>query len=140
MKKTLTFICLILLAGCQTHTKQTPGKALSFPTALEIKNQCELETPQQVESRELHVWMCQSVTAIEYRFFDADKYQGKTCDIVITQPLGKQPANVNAEGGDPALCTVALKATEQAINSGTFPMRPATLKDKFILHFAPERG
>lgn len=139
MKKTLTFICLILLAGCQAHTKQTLGKPLSFPTALEIKSQCESETPQQVESRELHVWMCQSVTAIQNRFFDADKYQGKTCDIVITQPLGKQPTNVSTNGGDPDLCKVALEATEQAIDSGTFPLRPASLKEKMIVHFAPEK-
>lgn len=83
------------------------------------------------------MWLCQVVSAIQYRFFDADAYHGKTCDLIITQPLGQPPTNVTAQGGDAELCAVAIDAVKQAIDANTFPMRPAYLKEKMPVRFAP---
>lgn len=137
MKTTLSLIAILLLVGCQSTKGRHTNKPLKFPTASEIKSQCESQTPAQAESRETNVWLCQAVTAIQYRFFDADMYQGKTCDLVITQPFGIQPTGITAQGGDPTLCAAAIEATTQAIDSGTFPMRPASLKDEIPVRFAP---
>lgn len=137
MKKTLCILAIMLSVGCQSHTKQVARQTFSFPTASQIKSQCETQTLPQSANRETQVWLCQSVTAIQYRFFDADMYQGKTCDLLITQPLGKPPVSVTSRGGDPALCAAAIEATNQAIGSNTFPMRPAYLKDEIPVRFAP---
>lgn len=137
MKKTLYILAVMLLVGCQSHTKQLARQAFKFPTASEIKNQCEAQTLAQAANRETQIWLCQTVTAIQYRFFDADSYHGKTCDLVITQPLGKQPTSVAAHGGDQGLCDAAIEATKQAIDANTFPMRPVNLNDQIPVRFAP---
>ena len=137
MKKTFCILVVLMSVGCQPHTKQSSKQSFNFPTASEIKSQCETQTPVQVASRETRIWLCQSVSAIQYRFFDSDKYKGKTCDIIITQPLGRQPTGVTAHGGDPELCNAAVEAITQAIDSKTFPMRPESMKDEIPVRFAP---
>jgi len=137
MKKTLCILAVMLSVGCQSHTKQLARQAFKFPTASEIKGQCEAQTPPQTANRETLIWLCQTVTAIQYRFFDADSYHGKTCDLMVTQPLDKQPTSIKARGGDPGLCAAAIEATKQAIESKTFPFRPASLKDEIPVRFAP---
>lgn len=137
MKKSLCLIAITLLVGCQSTNARHTNKPFKFPTASEIKSQCESQAPEKAANRDTNVWLCQAVTAIQYRFFDADKYQGKTCDLVITQPFGMQPTGIIAQGGDPALCAAAIEATKQAIDSGTFPLRPSSLKDEIPVRFAP---
>ncbi|WP_338458652.1 cell envelope integrity TolA C-terminal domain-containing protein [Pantoea sp. Nvir] len=127
----------MLSVGCQSHPKQLARQAFKFPTATEITNQCEAQTPAQAANRETQIWLCQTVTAIQYRFFDADSYHGKTCDLVITQPVGNQPTSVTAHGGNPDLCEAAIEATKQAIDANTFLMRPANLNDQIPVRFAP---
>jgi outer membrane biogenesis lipoprotein LolB len=137
MKKSLYLIAALLLVGCQSNNGRHPNRPFKFPTALEIQSQCESQIPAQAASRDTNLWLCQVVTAIQYRFFDADKYQGKTCDLVIMQPLGKLPVSITSKGGDPDLCVAAIEATKQAIESNTFSMRPAYLKDEIPMRFAP---
>lgn len=137
MKKALCLIAITLLVGCQSTNVRHTNKPFKFPTASEIKSQCESQVPEKAANRDTNVWLCQAVTAIQYRFFDADLYQGKTCDLVINQPLDKPPASIISKGGDPALCAAAIEATNQAIESNTFPMRPAYLKDEIPVRFVP---
>lgn len=137
MKKTLSLIAVMLLVGCQSHSKQIARQSFRFPTASEIRSQCESQTSSQVANKDTHLWLCQVVSAIQYRFFDADAYHGKTCDLIITQPLGQPPTNVTAQGGDADLCAVAIDAVKQAIDANTFPMRPAYLKEQMPVRFAP---
>lgn len=137
MNKTLCLLAVMFLVSCQSHKKQLARQAFNFPTASEIRYQCEAQTPQQSVNRENQTWLCQTATAIQYRFFDADSYHGKTCDLIIIQPLGKLPTSINSRGGDPGLCVAAIDATKQAIESKTFPLRPASLKDEIPVHFAP---
>ncbi|PLR40727.1 hypothetical protein CYR55_05455 [Chimaeribacter californicus] len=137
MRKAYCVIAALTLFGCQTHTTRGLTPRSEFPTASEIKSYCESQNSTVSEKREIIVWYCQVHTAIQYRFFDAKTYHGKVCDLAITQPQGKPPVSIKAQGGDPELCATAIEAIKQAAESDTFPMRPVGLKDDILVHFAP---
>ncbi|PLR36542.1 hypothetical protein CYR40_06095 [Chimaeribacter arupi] len=135
--RVIAALTALTLLGCQNHTKRAFPLPSEFPTASEIKSDCESQNSTASEQREVMVWYCQVHNAIQYRFFDAKTYHGKVCDLAITQPQGKPPVSIKAQGGDPELCAVAIETIKQAIKSDTFPMRPAGLKDVILVHFAP---
>jgi len=142
MKKSICLALIILLAGCQSNPQsQARLKAkqfAKFPTAVEMKNQCESQTSSKTENKETLLWLCQFTSAIQYRFFDADLYRGKSCDLLVTQPLGQKPTGVVATGGDPKLCVAAIDAIKQAIDADTIPMRPANMPDTLPVRFKPQ--
>ena len=138
MKRIIALTAALAVSGCHMSTNHIRQKGIKTPDASEIKSQCESQTPQQTQERETQLWLCQAVTAIQYRFFDADNYRGKTCDVRIRQPEGEPPISINVQGGDPALCAAAIEAIKQAANAHTFPMRPAFMKDEIPIHFAPQ--
>ncbi|WP_312118676.1 cell envelope integrity TolA C-terminal domain-containing protein [Pantoea vagans] len=138
MKKIIALTAVLVTSGCHTSANQIRQQGIETPGASEIKSQCESQTPPHIQEREIQLWLCQAVTAIQYRFFDADTYRGKTCDVRIRQPAGEAPVSIRVQAGDPALCTAAIESIKQAVDAHTFPMRPAFLKDEIPIHFAPQ--
>ncbi|WP_115765502.1 cell envelope integrity protein TolA, partial [Pantoea agglomerans] len=63
---------------------------------------------------EINSYMGQVVSAIQSRFYDADLYRGKTCDLRIKLAPDGLLIDVKSEGGDPALCQAAIAAAKQA--------------------------
>lgn len=138
MKKIIALTAVLAVSGCHMSTNHIRQQGIKTPDVSEIKSQCEAQTPQHIQERETQLWLCQAVTAIQYRFFDADSYRGKTCDVRIRQPAGEPPVSIDVQAGDPALCTAAIESIKQAVEAQTFPMRLAFLKDEFPIHFAPQ--
>jgi len=54
------------------------------------------------------------VGAIQSRFYDADLYKGKECNLRIKLAPDGLLIDVKSEGGDPALCQAAIAAAKQA--------------------------
>ena len=142
MKKSLCLALIVLLAGCQANPQSQARlkakQSAKFPTAVEMKNQCESQTPEGKADRDTLVWVCQFASAIQHRLFDIDLYRGKTCILQVTQPLGQQPTDVMVLDGNQKLCTAAVEAIKEAIESETFPMRPKSMNEVIPVRFAPQ--
>lgn len=77
---------------------------------------------------EVDGYMSQVQAALMKNFFDAQLYKGKTCTLRIKMAPDGMLISVQAEGGDPALCQVALAAAKQA----KLPKPPSTaIYEKF---------
>ncbi|THD29352.1 cell envelope integrity protein TolA, partial [Pantoea sp. R102] len=63
---------------------------------------------------EVNAYLGQITSAIQSRFYDADLYRGKSCDLRIKLAPDGLLIDVKAEGGDPALCQAAITAAKQA--------------------------
>jgi len=142
MKKSIFLALVVLLAGCQSNPQSQARlkakQSSKFPTAVELKNQCESQIPQGKADRNTLVWVCQFTSAIQYRLFDIDLYRGKTCTLQVTQPLGQQPTDVMVIEGNQKLCTAAVEAIKGAIESEAFPMRPKSMNEVIPVRFAPQ--
>lgn len=142
MKKSLCLALIVLLAGCQANPQSQARlkakQSAKFPTAVEMKNECESQTPEGKADRDTLVWICQFTSAIQHRLFDIDLYRGKTCILQVTQPLGQQPTDVMVLDGNQKLCTAAVEAIKGAIESETFPMRPKSMNEVIPVRFAPQ--
>ncbi|KAA5948327.1 hypothetical protein F3I27_08850 [Pantoea sp. Bo_2] len=119
----------------KNHIRQ---QGIKTPVTSEIKSQCESQTSRQIQECETQLWLCQAVTAKQYRFSDADTYRGKTCDARIRQSAGEPPVSIVVQAGDPALCTAAVESIKEAVDAHSFLMSPAFLKDEIPIHFAPQ--
>ncbi|WP_286876707.1 MULTISPECIES: cell envelope integrity TolA C-terminal domain-containing protein [Pantoea] len=142
MKKSLCLALIVLLAGCQANPQSQARlkakQSAKFPTAVEMKNQCESQTPEGKADRDTLLWICQFTSAIQHRLFDIDLYRGKTCILQVTQPLGQQPTDVMVLDGNQKLCAAAVEAINGAIESETFPMRPKSMNEVIPIRFAPQ--
>lgn len=142
MKKSLCLALIVLLAGCQANPQSQARlkakQSAKFPTAVEMKNQCESQTPEGKADRDTLLWICQFTSAIQHRLFDIDLYRGKTCILQVTQPLGQQPTDVMVLDGNQKLCTAAVEAIKGAIEAETFPMRPKSMNEVIPVRFAPQ--
>lgn len=142
MKKSLCLALIVLLAGCQANPQSQARlkakQSAKFPTAVEMKNECESQTPVGEADRDTLVWVCQFTSAIQHRLFDIDLYRGKTCILQVTQPLGQQPTDVMVLDGNQKLCTTAVEAIKGAIEAETFPMRPKSMNEVIPVRFAPQ--
>jgi len=138
MKKIVVLTFALVLSGCHTRTNPINHKGIKSPDASEIKSQCEAQTPQQTQQREVMLWICQASTSIQHRFFDADTYRGKTCDVRIKLAQRDHPVKINVVGGDPDLCVAATEAINQAVDNNTFPVGRPFQKDSMTIHFAPQ--
>nr|WP_307986775.1 cell envelope integrity protein TolA [Yersinia pestis] len=67
-------------------------------------------------------YLGQITGAIQSKFYDADLYKGRTCDLRIKLAPDGLLIDVKAEGGDPALCQAAIAAAKQA----KIPKPPST--------------
>lgn len=112
MKKLLCVLAVMILAGCQALKASKPPVATYAST--------HPATEQE--------YLVSAVTAIQVRFYDADLYRGRECNLRLHQVNGNLPDSVTAEGGDPKLCEAAIVATKQAIEQGAFPYRPSGSK------------
>lgn len=63
---------------------------------------------------EIKGYLNQITSAIQSKFYDADLYKGKTCNLRIKLAPDGVLISVTEEGGDPALCQAALAAAKQA--------------------------
>ncbi|HAT24029.1 MAG TPA: cell envelope integrity protein TolA, partial [Pantoea septica] len=63
---------------------------------------------------EINSYLGQVVGAIQSRFYDADTYKGKECNLRIKLAPHGLLIDVKSEGGDPALCQAAIAAAKQA--------------------------
>uniref|UniRef100_UPI000535278D cell envelope integrity protein TolA n=1 Tax=Pantoea septica TaxID=472695 RepID=UPI000535278D len=63
---------------------------------------------------EINSYLGQVVGAIQSRFYDADTYKGKECNLRIKLAPDGLLIDVKSEGGDPALCQAAIAAAKQA--------------------------
>lgn len=69
---------------------------------------------QGASGAEINGYLGQITAAIQSKFYDADLYKGRTCDLRIKLAPDGLLIDVKAEGGDPALCQAALAAAKQA--------------------------
>lgn len=63
---------------------------------------------------DINGYLGQITAAIQSRFYDADLYKGRTCDLRIKLAPEGGLISVVAEGGDSALCQAAIAAAKQA--------------------------
>ncbi|MEA9445030.1 cell envelope integrity protein TolA [Candidatus Fukatsuia symbiotica] len=63
---------------------------------------------------EINGYLGQITAAIQSRFYDANLYRGRKCDLRIQLSPEGILMGVTAEGGDPALCQAAIAAAKQA--------------------------
>lgn len=63
---------------------------------------------------EINGYLGQITAAIQSRFYDANLYRGRKCDLRIQLSPEGILMSVTAEGGDPALCQAAIAAAKQA--------------------------
>ncbi|PPC64087.1 hypothetical protein C1Y41_05460 [Pantoea sp. ICBG 1758] len=142
MKKSFFLALVVLLAGCQSNPQSQvrlkAKQSSKFPTAVELKNQCESQIPQAKADRDTLLWVCQFTSAIQYRLFDTDLYRGKICTLQVTQPVGQQPTDVMVLEGNQKLCAAAVDAIKGAIESETFPMRPKSMNEVIPVRVAPQ--
>jgi len=142
MKKAFFLALVVLLAGCQSNPQSQARlkakQSSKFPTAVELKNQCESQIPQAKADRDTLLWVCQFTSAIQYRLFDTDLYRGKICTLQVTQPVGQQPTDVMVLEGNQKLCAAAVDAIKGAIESETFPMRPKSMNEVIPVRIAPQ--
>jgi len=142
MKKSFFLALVVLLAGCQSNPQSQARlkekQSFKFPTAVELKNQCESQIPQAKADRDTLLWVCQFTSAIQYRLLDTDLYRGKICTLQVTQPLGQQPTDVMVLEGNQKLCAAAVDAIKGAIESETFPMRPKSMNEVIPVRVAPQ--
>ncbi|WP_037386502.1 cell envelope integrity protein TolA, partial [Serratia sp. DD3] len=59
-------------------------------------------------------YLGQITAAIQSKFYDADLYKGRTCDLRIKLAPDGLLIDIKSEGGDPALCQAAIAAAKQA--------------------------
>lgn len=117
--KLLLIAVTLLLAGCsKTHSEMksgTPGEGVDdlFAT-LEGKT-------APVSADGANMYNTQVMSAIQSHFQYVDAYAGKECSLRIKLAPDGMLIAVQAEGGDPALCRAAIKATTNA----RFPKPPS---------------
>jgi len=63
---------------------------------------------------DINGYLGQITAAIQSRFYDADLYKGRTCDLRIKLAPEGGLISVVAEGDDSALCQAAIAAAKQA--------------------------
>jgi len=146
MKKLIGVLFVMALSGCnttQSHRSQMnseplPATAPASERVAQIKQRCESQNHFEGDKREVNLWLCESVSAIQSQFYDVDAYKGRYCDIMIKQPEGQMPVDIKAQGGNPGLCTAAINVIKETIKAGIFPTRPKVLGDEIKFRFQPQ--
>ncbi|MBO1502709.1 cell envelope integrity protein TolA [Serratia proteamaculans] len=86
----------------------------------------------------VNAYAMQIKSAIQSHLHDAGLYAGKECSLRITLAPDGMLIAVRAEGGDPALCRAAIKATTNA----RFPKPPSQVVygdfKNAVLEFRPQ--
>lgn len=126
MNRILCLLVALLLVGCQGHAGKTNSEQPKLAVTHEFLHPINLQQ-----------YVLNSKKAIEYQFVDIDSYAGKSCTVRIKQLPGEQPLSTTAEGGDPSLCSVALRAIQSAIKNNSFPYKPSGAPDSIPYDFKP---
>lgn len=124
-------IASLLLTGCSKTSaiKQGPSgdEVDALFAGLEGK-----ATP--VPGDEINAYLTQIRAAIQSHFHFADAYAGKKCSLRIKLAPNGMLIDVQAEGGDPALCRAAIVA----ITNASFPKPPSPAVYRVVKNAALE--
>lgn len=93
MKYIALIITAFTLAGC----------AHKAPTSSKVS-----------QSTDVTAYAAEFRNAVQAKMYGADMYAGKNCVLQISMQRDGKINDVNAQGGDPALCQAALKAVQVA--------------------------
>lgn len=140
MKKILVSVISALIAGCTVHTE--PPKTCTTKSLQELQTEADVDHAlkglhsykAKSKATTTQEWFSDAVMRVQSKFYDADLYRGRNCDLVMNLDDDGNVLSVNSKGGDPMLCHAAIAAVKKA----SFSPLPENTPHEIPMRFMPK--